>query len=173
MRSHLLRLSSVALALLSACSSEPASPFYVRVSGTMPAISGATLDGGRFGPADYSGQVVVVNFWNQECPPCRREMPLLQRESHRLSGAGVVVVGIVYVGGNWPDDPEAAREFLDRLGITYPNLVDQSSDLARRFGIAGIPSTVVVDRTGEMRFRVLGQLRQGQLDELLSMLSSG
>lgn len=136
----------------------------------MPAISGATLGGGRLDPADYRGKIVVVNFWNQDCPPCREEMPLLEREARRLRGADVFVIGVVYVGGNWPNDPEAAREFLGRLGITYPNLVDESSGLARGFGIAGIPSTLVVDRTGEMRFRVLGQLHQGQLDELISML---
>jgi hypothetical protein len=82
----------------------------------------------------------------------------------------VRVIGVLYVGGNWPNDPDAARDFLVRLGITYPNVLDEASDLARTFGIAGIPSTIVVDRSGEMRFRILGRLRPGDLDELLSML---
>jgi cytochrome c biogenesis protein CcmG, thiol:disulfide interchange protein DsbE len=165
-------LTAVIAVLVAACSSNPPA-FYVRVSGRMPAISGPTLDGGRVEPGDYSGKVVVVNFWNQDCPPCRGEMPLLQREAQRLQPRGVIVLGVVYVGGNWPNDPNGARAFLQRLGITYPNLVDESSGLARAFGIAGIPSSVVVDRSGEMRFRVLGRLRPGQLDELLSMLGEG
>jgi thiol-disulfide isomerase/thioredoxin len=164
------RLGLVLLFLVAACSSNGEGEFYVRASGLMPAISGPTLEGGRLDPADYRGKVVVVNFWNQDCPPCRQEMPLLEQEARRLNGAGVVVIGVVYVGGNWPNDPEAARDFLDRLDITYPNLVDESSELARRFGIAGIPSSVVADREGKMRFRVLGKLRPGQLDELISML---
>jgi thiol-disulfide isomerase/thioredoxin len=168
----LIRLSILMLVLTTACSTK-AEPFYVRASGPMPVISGTTLAGGRLAPADYSGKVVVMNFWNQDCPPCRREMPLLERESRRLLAAGVVVIGVVYVGGNWPNDPQAARAFLDRLGVTYSNVLDESSELARKFGIAGIPSTIVVDRSGEMRFRVLGQLRAGQLDELISMLSAG
>ena len=163
-------LSVGAVLVAASCASGPNDLRYARVSGPMPAISGLTLDGGRLDPSDYRGKVVVLNFWNQDCPPCRQEMPLLQRESRRLAGEGVAVIGVLYVGGNWPNDPEAARSFLDRLGITYPNLLDGSSGLAREFGIAGIPSTIVVDRSGEMRFRVLGRLRPGDLDELLSML---
>jgi thiol-disulfide isomerase/thioredoxin len=153
-----------------ACSSSATDLRYARVSGPMPAISGPTLTAGSIEPADYAGKIVVVNFWNQDCPPCRREMPLLQAEAVRLRARGVTVIGVLYVGGNWPNDPDAARDFLVRLGITYPNVLDESSDLARTFGIAGIPSTIVVDRSGEMRFRILGRLRSGDLDELLSML---
>lgn len=156
--------------LAASCSSSPNDLRYVRVSGPMPAIVAPTLSGGRVGPADYAGKVVVVNFWNQDCPPCRREMPLLQRESAHLRARGVQVIGILYVGGNWPNDPKGARDFLGRLGISYPNVLDGSSQLARKFGIAGIPSTIVVDRSGRMRFRVLGRLRQGQLEALLSKL---
>jgi thiol-disulfide isomerase/thioredoxin len=165
------RLLPIALATLvvTACSSK-APDFFVRVSGPMPAISAPTLDGGRVEPADYARKVVVVNFWNQDCPPCRQEMPLLQSEARRLKGKGVTVIGVLYVGGNWPNDPQEAGTFLERMGIGYPNVTDQSSVLAREFGIAGIPSTVVVDRSGRMRFRVLGRLKPGQIDTLISML---
>src|SRR5438045_8711603 len=75
------------------------------VSGPLPAVSGTTLAGGTFGPADYQGRVVVVNLWNSECPPCRREAPALAAAQSTLSrDGGVVFVGVVYVGGNWPND---------------------------------------------------------------------
>jgi thiol-disulfide isomerase/thioredoxin len=160
---------AMALAVLTACSSSANDLRFVNVSGPMPALSGATLTGERIEPADYAGKVVVVNFWNQDCPPCRREMPLLQSEAERLRGVGVTVIGVLYVGGNWPDDPGAARAFLGAHGITYSNVLDHTSELAGKFDIAGIPSTIIVDRSGEMRFRVLGRLRPGDLDELLSM----
>jgi cytochrome c biogenesis protein CcmG, thiol:disulfide interchange protein DsbE len=163
---------TLAVSVAVACSSSPSDLRYARASGPMPAISGPTLTGSRLDRADYAGKVVVVNFWNQDCPPCRREMPLLQSEALRLRDRGVAVIGALYIGGNWPNDPDAARDFLARLGITYPNVLDTSSDLASRFGIAGIPSTIVVDRSGEMRFRVLGRLRAGNLDELLGKLEA-
>src|SRR6266571_3259430 len=89
---------TVAIGLIgAACSSGPAtSLFFVRLSGPMPDISGQTLEGGSFGPADYTGRIVVVNFWNQDCPPCREEQPVLQADHLRLAARGVVVIGVVY-----------------------------------------------------------------------------
>ncbi len=128
---------------------------------------GASLE-----PADYAGEVLVVNFWNPFCAPCRREQPLLQRSWKRLRGRGVQVVGLMFIGGfpPWPDDAEAAQRYLRRFGVTYPVLRDADSRLAQGFGIAGIPETVIVDRQGEMRFRVIGEMKPGALDELLQML---
>jgi len=161
----------VAIGLMAAaCSSHGATPFFVRLSGPMPTISGRTLEGGSFGPADYTGRIVVVNFWNQDCPPCRQEQPVLQADHLRLAARGVVVIGLVYVGGNWPNDPAAARAFLLGNSVTYPNLMDANSNLARAFGIPGIPTTVIAGRDGHLRFRILGRVRPGQLDQLIAEL---
>ena len=84
---------------LASCSSGSASPFFVRASGPMPAISGATLEGTSFGQADYAGKVVVVNFWNYDCPPCRQEQPVLQADWTALKSKGVSFVGVMFVGG--------------------------------------------------------------------------
>jgi thiol-disulfide isomerase/thioredoxin len=157
----------VLLLAVAACSSGSATPLFVRLSGPMPQISGTTLDGRSFGPPDYAGKIVVVNFWNQDCPPCRQEQPVLQAGFERLSGQGVVVVGLLYVGGNWPNDPPAARRFLASNGVTYPNLLDASSSLAQAFRIAGIPTTVIADRQGRLRFQILGRVRPGQLEKLI------
>jgi peroxiredoxin len=168
-----LVLVAILVTLAATCSSgsETRTSFLVaRASGPMPAIAGPTLTGGRISPADYRGKVVVVNFWNPDCPPCRREAPTLQADWQRLRGLGVETVGIMYIGGNWPDDRAAARDFLRELGVTYPSVVDESSDLARAFGIPAIPSTVVVDRAGRMRWRVLGQLQPGELAALIAEL---
>jgi thiol-disulfide isomerase/thioredoxin len=168
-----LVLVSVLATLAATCSSgsETRTSFLVaRASGPMPAIAGRTLTGGRISPADYRGKVVVVNFWNPDCPPCRREAPTLQADRERLAGLGVEMVGVMYIGGNWPDDRTAAREFLREFRVTYPSVVDESSNLARDFGIPAIPSTVVVDRSGQMRWRVLGELEPGELAALIAQL---
>jgi len=73
----------------------------------------------------------------------------------------------VYVGGNWPNDLSAARAFLASNGATYPNLLDSDSKLSRAFRIAGIPTTVVAGRDGQLRFQILGQVRPGQLEDLI------
>ena len=141
----------------------------------MPAISGTTLSGGSFGPTDYAGKVVVVNFWNYDCPPCRQEQPILEADWVALRSRGVAFVGVMFVGGvpPWPDDREAARAYLERFGVTYPAIVDEGSSISRSLGIQGIPTTVVADRTGRLRFRILGMVRTGQLEQLIDQIGSG
>ncbi len=155
----------------SACGSSPA-PFYTTISGRLPVIEGRTLDGGSFVPSDDRGRIVVLNFWNQDCPPCRREMPLLQRETASLASRGVATIGLVYVGQNWPDDPAAALAFGREVGVTYPLLVDQGSRWAAAAGIQGLPTTVVADRAGRLRFRVLGVLKAGELAQLVDLIDA-
>ncbi|MDP8956486.1 MAG: TlpA family protein disulfide reductase [Actinomycetota bacterium] len=130
------------------------------------------MTGGSLEPGDYAGKVLVVNFWNPFCGPCRREQPLLQESWERLRGRGVQMIGLMFIGGfpPWPDDPEAAQRYLRRFRVTYPVLRDVDSKFADGFGIQGIPTTVVVDRQGRMRFRVLGELKPGALDELIERL---
>ncbi|TMK85703.1 MAG: TlpA family protein disulfide reductase [Actinobacteria bacterium] len=172
MKGRGIALAAVAGLLMVGCSSGRGNPFFIRLSGPMPAISGTTLAGRPFGSADYRGKVVVVNFWNYDCPPCRQEQPLLQSSWNALATKGVSMVGVMFVGGfpPWPDDRTAARAYLERFGVTYPAIVDEGSAIARRFGIPGIPTTVIVDRTGQMRFRILGRVRPGQLDQLIDEL---
>ena|SRR5438034_7660298 len=140
----------------------------------MPSISGTTLSGTSFGPAEYRGKIVIVNFWNYDCPPCRQEQPVLQADWTALRSKGVVVVGLMFVGGvpPWPDDHGAARSYLERFGVTYPAIVDESSSIARSFGIQGIPTTVIADRTGRLRFQILGRVRPGQLETLIDEIGS-
>jgi cytochrome c biogenesis protein CcmG/thiol:disulfide interchange protein DsbE len=157
------------LLLLAACS-DGAGFSFARVSGRMPVVAGPTLDGGAHTPAAYRGKVVVVNFWNPDCSPCRREEPILEASWRRLHDQGVLVIGLMYVGGQWPNDPGAARAFVRRFGVTYPTLVDGDSSLARAFGIAGIPSTIVVDAKGRLRLRVLGGMQSGEMEALVKMV---
>ncbi len=157
------------LAVAVACS-QGARAGVAEISGRMPALAGELLSGGHLTPADYRGKIVVVNFWNPFCGPCIEEAPNLVRAWRELRGQGVLVVGVHFVGGDWPSSIPAAERFLRRYGVTYPVLEDPSSALARDFGIQGIPSTVVVDSAGEQRFRILGGVKPGQLEELVAGL---
>jgi thiol-disulfide isomerase/thioredoxin len=140
-------------------------------TGPLPAISGTTLEGVRFGPTDYQGHVVVVTFWNPDCPPCRREAPALQAAEDTLRrSSSAVFVGVMYVGGNWPDDRDAAREFLESFGLTSPTVVDEGSKLAEAFAIPGIPVTIVADASGAMRYRITGGIQNGELERLVGTL---
>jgi len=161
--------------LLAACSSGPADErgdlLAAKVSGRLPSLSGTTLGGRSFGPAAYRGHVVVVNFWNPACPPCRTEAPELRTAWQHLSPLGVRFIGVMVAGLHWPDDESGARAYVREFGLRYPVVVDKGAAIALAARVPGIPVTIVADASGQMRYRVLGALKPGELTALIAGLS--
>jgi len=122
-----------------------------------------SFDGQRIQLSDYRGRVVVLNFWASWCPPCRVEAPVLQRAAERLESSGVTILGIDV----W-DDQSAAIEFLNEVGVTYPNAEDATRLIPVEFGVTGLPETFVIDRKGVLVRRWVGPLSDRDLDELLA-----
>jgi thiol-disulfide isomerase/thioredoxin len=169
LRSFVAFVSFVVLtAGLAACDGDGSADLPAGVApaeGAAPAITGGTLDGSAL--PDLSARVLVVNFWNPYCAPCRVEAPVLEAASKRWADRGVTVVGVHYTGEHWPKSVGAALSFLRAAHVDYPVVADPGSGLATGFGIRGIPSTVIVGADGELRFRVLGKVRTAVLDDLL------
>ena len=134
-------------------------------------MDGPHLSGARIDAVGLRGKVVVVNFWNQLCPPCQREQPELEDAWTRLRREGVQFVGVNYVGQNWPNDERAALAYVDDFGVTYSTILDPDTSIARAFSVEGIPTTVVVGRSGRLRFKRLGAVREGELDRLVERLT--
>jgi peroxiredoxin len=162
-------------ALLPACKSTSSveAVGMAPVAGGMPALGGSLLAGGYLGPEAYRGKIVVVNFWNYDCGPCRREQPALEAEWRRLQSQGVMVVGVLYTGGGWPDSISTARTYLHWYGVSYPTISDPGAALATAFAIPGIPTTVIADASGHLRYRKLGPVDPGQLQAAVAKVRSG
>ena len=132
-------------------------------------FTGTTLEGGTWSLADHRGKVVVVNVWASWCPPCRAEAPALQRTSTELADEDVVFVGV-----NIRDSRTAAAAFVERFGLTYPTVVDQSGAglLAFRGPLAAVsvPTTLVVDREGRVAARALSEVDGSRLKGLVEPL---
>ena len=109
---------------------------------TLPARSGGTLS-----LDELKGQVVMINFWATWCGPCRQEMPLLEQIQQKYEPLGFTVVGI-----NVEPDSAAAQTWLKGVGVAFPILFDRENKVAASFGVAGMPSTVFVDRNGAVRY---------------------
>jgi cytochrome c biogenesis protein CcmG/thiol:disulfide interchange protein DsbE len=121
--------------------------------------------GGTGSLAEHAGKVVVLNVWASWCPPCKSEMPLLQRTQEQIASRGGVVLGI-----DTQEPPEKALEFLREKRITFPSLRDRDREYGRDFGVSGYPETFLIDRRGRIAALQRGPIDQAWLDEHLEPL---
>jgi len=165
---HLIPLVLV-LGPLVACSVDaaPEGPAVEAISGAAPVLQGETLTGGTLAPSDYAGRVVVVNLWATWCGPCKREQPILT-SAHEDAGSD----GPFFLGIDERDDREAALAWIEDFGVSYPSLSDPSGYLAYRFGAPFLPTTIVIDAEGRLRFRVVGEIDRETLDRLVRRAST-
>ena len=141
------------------------------VSKPLPQLSGQSLlpDGGSISAEQYAGKVLVVNFWATWCGPCRQEQGILQGVWQRYKDRGVRFLGV-----DQRDDEAAAAAQLQDLGVTYPNISDDSGSYADNFNFVGLPDTYVVDRTGTIRYQVIGRIHsETTLTTILDRLLAG
>ena len=144
-------------------------PQIVRTGERVPDFTLVNLNGDAVKFSQLAGRAVILNFWATWCPPCRREMPLLDAFQKENADRGVSVVGID-VG----EDPERVRRFVESMGVEYSIWVDapkgsmeydRSQSIHSRFGGVGLPTTIFIDPAGIARGRHLGELNRAILQE--------
>jgi cytochrome c biogenesis protein CcmG, thiol:disulfide interchange protein DsbE len=129
-----------------------------------------SLDGSGSGAiADYRGRWVLVNFWASWCEPCRAEAPALQTFHERHSDR-LVVLGI-----NLDDNSEDASAFVERYGLTYPQLRDPDGDDRREaYGMVGFPESFLIDPEGQLALIRRGSVSAAFLDsEVVPLIRGG
>jgi thiol-disulfide isomerase/thioredoxin len=120
----------------------------------LPDVSFVDATGARRHLADFRGKLVLVNLWATWCGPCRKELPALDRLQAKLGGSRFEVVALSIDRAGLPK----VGSFLRDLGITKLAIyVDRTGEAARLLGAAGLPTTLLVDRTGEEIGRLAGE----------------
>lgn len=129
---------------------------------TLPDLRLPTVDGHEVGSHSWAGKVVVLNFWATWCPPCLREMPLLEQWQQTYGNQGLQVVGIAI------DRAEAVSAFLEDQPVSYPILLGDLDTVALSMGLGnrtgGLPFTVVFNPGGRRVFAETGELDSATLE---------
>jgi thiol-disulfide isomerase/thioredoxin len=132
-----------------------------------PRVSGTTLAGAPLSLGQFRGHVVVLNFWGSWCTPCRAEAPVLAALSQHFAPSGVRFLGV-----DIRDTPATAEAFQRDFRITYPSLNDPGDQIAVDFAStvppAGIPTTLVISRSGRIAARVIGGVSYRGLRSLIT-----
>jgi len=130
-----------------------------------PALSGLTLSGKNY--TFNVGQVAVVNVWASWCAPCRAEAPTLAALSEKYTD-------VAFMGILTRDNPVNAEAFARRFALPYPTLIDDSVLIGFRKSLPAnaIPSTVLIDKRGDVAARISGEVTFASLSELIEKVSA-
>ncbi|SFE53682.1 cytochrome c biogenesis protein CcdA [Succiniclasticum ruminis] len=123
--------------------------------------------------ADYKGKIIFLNFWATWCPPCRAEMPDIQKLYERSPRDGrdaVIVLGVAAPKLGSEKDEDGIKAFMDKNGYSYPVLMDEGGKLFEAYGIRAIPTTYLIDRRGNVIGRVQGALSAENLEKIIQQV---
>jgi len=117
-----------------------------------PDFSAPDLKGQAVSLASLRGKVVVVNVWTTWCPPCREEMPSMERLAAHFRGRDFQLLAVSQDEG----DKEKVEAFARDLKLSFPVLLDPQRQVGERYGVWGYPETFIIDRNGYLAERVIG-----------------
>lgn len=109
------------------------------------------IDGKQYRLSDYRGKLVVLNFWATWCPPCREEMPSMNRAHKQLANDKVVILAV-----NVGEDEDTIFEFTGNYPVDFPLLMDRSGEVIKQYPVMGLPTTYIISPTGIVTHRTVG-----------------
>jgi thiol-disulfide isomerase/thioredoxin len=129
-----------------------------------PAFKLDSMAGKQVSLDQYKGQVIMINFWASWCGPCRTEMPILEKLHAKYKPMGFTMIGV-----NVEPDSSLAANWLKSTPVTFPILFDTKSEVSKLYAVAGMPSTVIIDRKGNLRWLHRGY-KDGDENEYLNQI---
>jgi thiol-disulfide isomerase/thioredoxin len=114
-----------------------------------PQFQGTTLKGEKFDLADFQGKVILIDFWASWCGPCRQELPYLIELQQKYKNSDFEIIAV-----NIDDKISNAIKFINEISgtISFPIVKDSQQKIPPQFQIKGMPSTILVDKKGVIRY---------------------
>lgn len=118
--------------------------------------------------ADYRNKIVMVNFWADWCPSCRKEFPKLQQVYDSLKTSGFEILAV-----NAGQSIEHVKQIQQEYNLTFPVLLDEESKIAKIYGVKGLPSSYFIDEKGEIKKVVVGWMKEQEMIENFNKIKGG
>lgn len=128
-----------------------------KLYGKSPDFEASFLNGTKFSMHGLRGQPVILNFWATWCPPCRKEMPNLEKV---FKQGKIAVIGI-----NLNENPERVKKYLDKFNITFPVAIDIQDKIQQKYSVLLKPTTYFIDKNGIIIDKKYGALSSDELNE--------
>lgn len=116
---------------------------------------------------DQLGKPVIINFWATWCAPCELEMPLFQ-EYYEKYAPDLQILAV-----NFSEPVEDIQPFVDRLGMTFPVLLDPDGKVSKLYRVRALPVTYFIDRQGSVQAMYLGSLSRAKFEEFIAKIGVG
>lgn len=128
----------------------------IKEGSTAPDFTLQGMDGRKYILADYANQAVIVNFWGSFCPPCREEMPAIQKQYDKWKDKGLVVLGV-----NLGENAITVKSFVEQYRLSFPILYDPNLQIRNMYKVTQYPTTFFIKNGKIMKVQI------GQMDEKL------
>lgn len=152
-------LAAVVVLTLAACGGDKPSA-KLNIGDIAPTFQTYRADGMSVHfPAAWAGKPLVIRFWADWCKYCEGEMKDIEKVYQRLKPRGLDVIAI-----NAGQDKKTVVEFMAKLGVSYPALMDENSAIAKRYGVVGLPTTYFVDAKGIVRAKLIGEADEASFE---------
>jgi len=116
-------------------------------------------------PDDFAGKVIVVRFWVDWCKSCAIEMPMIDDTYNKYKDRGLVVIAV-----NVGQAKDVVEAFVRKLKISYPVVLDTTSAVSKKYGVKAVPFTLIIDRKGIVRKRILGEAGSETIEKIIQDL---
>ncbi|SDC32159.1 Peroxiredoxin [Pelagirhabdus alkalitolerans] len=137
----------------------------LNIGDTAPNFELETLSGDTIQLSDYRGERVMLNFWGTWCPPCRAEMPDMQR-FYENEDVEILAVNLTTTESSRQD----VDDFIEDFELTFTIPMDDTNDIAMLYEIRPVPTTFMIDSNGVIQHKALGALNYEQMVESLSVM---
>ncbi len=122
------------------------------------------LDGEMYSLANYRGKPLIINFWATWCPPCRAELPSMNRAWEKIKDEGINMVAI-----NVGESEDTVFAFMGEYPIAFTVLLDETGEIINQWSVKGLPTTFILNKEGKLMYRAIGG-RAWDSDELLDIV---